>query len=1302
MFNFLRVKKNSSKSDRSLINVLERLVGASETGNFDIRLNTDSLNQEDAEAVRLITEALNNYKSATEYNLLKYRLTSDALSIALWDMDVVDGDPINPLNKFTWSQEFRTMLGFSGEYDFPNLLHSWSDRLHPEDKERTLNAFAAHLTDRTGQTPYDIIYRLMLKNGEYRYFRAFGTTLRDTSGVPIRVAGALENIDEKIRTQSQLAIMSSIVQNSPNFIAYKKIDGDCLYVNPAASVLSGYSEEELLADYLGLVFDKDVADQMRVSIPAKLKEKGAINYDIDAKRKDGTAGTYRVTTFPVGDDAFASIASDVTEIKQMEREIAATRERYDRMMDASPFGYTFWDQGINVVDCNEATVNLYGVKSKQDYIENFHTLSPEYQPDGELSSDKAKRLVDVAFSEGRVVFEWMHQKPDGTPLPSEITLVRVNYGDGYAVVGYTRDLRNRKRLEAAIQESHDRTRILLDTTPLCCQLWDRNGRMIDCNEEAVKLFGLKNKQEFIEDFYKFSPEYQPNGRRTDAMAAELLEEAFTTGRGTFVWEYHLPDGTIIPAEGVLVRIKYKDDYAVAVYTRDLRELHKKEAALAREREEKDLRLIQVNAVVQAAKMGLWDMWIVKDDPINPMNAFKWSDEFRLLLGYSNEDDFPDVFSSWSNRIHPDDFGMVMDCFEKHMLDNTGQTPYDIEYRIFKKNGDCTYIRDFGNIIHDENGNAVRVAGAIEDISERRQVAETLKEALSAAQKASRVKSEFLSRMSHEIRTPISGVIGLSNLLSATSLDPKQCEYTRMIQISGQMLLSLIDDMFDFSKIESGELELVHENFDMLEMFESVIGLLLTRIEENNIELCISFESGVPRRVIGDLGRTRQVFLHIISNAVKFTENGVVTVHVAVEEYRTSQILIRFTVKDTGIGIPEERLAHLFDTFYQVDDSSSRGREGVGLGLPIAKKLVGLLQGEIGVESTLGQGSTFWFRIPLECDCYVINCHRNSEHKCVKTPADACEINGCHFCFGRAHRRMTTNEDFQLTGKRALVTDDMELVCQFIGDQLASWGMVPEMAMSPSEVLEKLLQAAKERNPYSLLVIGQGSKENDNYEAGKDLIRHVRETPMTKDIAIVLLEPHSAEFEQEFLAEYPVGYVRKPIFVSELLDAVMNQLFQDYAVESEKFRESVYRRSGSDSSVISIMQGSFHILIAEDNKINQIVIQNVLQKAGMTCELAGNGKIALDAVMAGQFDAVLMDLQMPEMDGYEAAAKIRQWEQENNRQRIPIIALTANAFLGDEEQCLEAGMDAYCTKPVDANVVIPTIEHWHKLYKTKNE
>jgi diguanylate cyclase (GGDEF)-like protein/PAS domain S-box-containing protein len=308
-----------SEPGKRILSLLEQLAAASGTGSANAALDHENLSSDEQEALRLVHEAISKYRSADDYMLMKYKLTSDALGIGLWDMEVVGGDPVNPDNSIKWSPEIRQMLGFNDEQDFPNVLQSWSDRLHPEEKETVLGAVISHLSDHTGNTPFDIEYRMMFRDGEYRHIHAFGDTQRDCDGVPLRIAGALRDIDGRKRAQNQLTIMSSIVHNSHNFISYKNLNGECLYINPAATAITGFSQDELMDDYLGVLFG-DKADEYMSTVTKDLLDSGLSKYEYIGKTKAGDNRTFAGSSFLIGEDAFATIAADVTETKKIETE----------------------------------------------------------------------------------------------------------------------------------------------------------------------------------------------------------------------------------------------------------------------------------------------------------------------------------------------------------------------------------------------------------------------------------------------------------------------------------------------------------------------------------------------------------------------------------------------------------------------------------------------------------------------------------------------------------------------------------------------------------------------------------------------------------------------------------------------------------------------------------------------------------------------------------------------------------------------------------------------------------------------
>ena len=550
--------------------------------------------------------------------------------------------------------------------------------------------------------------------------------------------------------------------------------------------------------------------------------------------------------------------------------------------------------------------------------------------------------------------------------------------------------------------------------------------------------------------------------------------------------------------------------------------------------------------------------------------------------------------------------------------------------------------------------------SLHDLSERERAIE--------AEQASKAKSDFLATMSHEIRTPLNGVIGLSDLLLETALSPKQQEYAEFIRESGKSLLFLINDILDFSKIEAGKMEIEQAEFELHETLESVLGILGSRANERGLELCGVFAPDVPYLVIGDAGRLRQILLNLVGNALKFTETGGVKIAISLDSIddKSTRCVVSFAVIDSGIGIRQEQMHRLFKSFSQVDSSTTRKYGGTGLGLKICERLVHLMGGEIGVLSEVGKGSTFWFTLPFDI---------------VRAPTPA---------FSVKHGML------DLTGRLAVI-DDNEVQRRAILDQLASWGMTVTAFTRKDEALTAFEEAADDE-PFQLAIIDNTIADGN----GIELVDAIKSRSSLEDMALILLTPLA---EDAAIARIQSGgtmqKITKPVYSSSLFDAIVNVLCSGDPAVLEKLKEASarhhiekIRNAHPELTFVSPLDPSVtpRILVAEDNKVNQLVVRGILANANIDCVIVDNGLKAYESLVDGGFHLILMDCQMPEMDGFVATEAIRKREEDEHWQRIPIIALTANATRGDEQRCLDAGMNAYCSKPINAGNLLATIEH----------
>ena len=876
------------------------------------------------------------------------------------------------------------------------------------------------------------------------------------------------------------------------------------------------------------------------------------------------------------------------------------------------------------LSANPMLARIYGYDSADKLVAAIHDIRHQIYVREGRREDFA-RLIERDGTVSR--FESQVYRKDGRVIWISESARAVRDAAGHLLYyeGTVEDITERRRAEDALRDSELLYHSLVECLPQNIFRKDKEGRFTFGNRRFCDVLGRSLEQIAGRTDFDFFPavlaeKYQSDDRRVmeSRQSFETVEEHLTPDRGKiYVQVVKTPlydaEGDVIGVQGIFW---------------DVTERRKMEEALAYERD-----------LLRALLENIPDAIYFKDRQSRFLRVGK---ALAQKFGLENSDDAVgktdfDFFShEHAQAAFDDEQGIV----------RTGRPMIGKPEKETWHASMDTWVLSTKMPLRNQTGEVIGTFGISKDITQLKEAEQELAKARDAALEMARLKAEFLANMSHEIRTPMNCIIGMTGLLLDTQQSDEQREFTDTIRNSADALLAIINDILDFSKMEAGRLAVEQVEFDLADTLEGTAELLAEQAEAKGIELACWIDPAIPWRLRGDPGRIRQVLMNLLGNAIKFTERGEVVVRVTRQSETDDTVMVHCAVTDTGIGIAPEVREKLFQAFSQADGSLTRKYGGTGLGLAISKQLVELMDGHIGMVSTPGKGSTFWFSVRLP-----------------KAPT------------GSARAAGEPSPD--LTGKRILIADDNPTVCQILSDYVAAWQMVGASAPGPEETLAALRRAAAERQPFDIVLLDLAMPGADSLGVAQD-IRADAQLTQTRLVMVTSLGLHlDAEAWRRVGID---GHVVKPVKRSRLRECL--SLAMRHAAGEGK--EATTPGALAEHAASPMPPHPVRILVAEDNVVNQRIALRQLKKLGYTADAVANGQEAIEAVKRIPYDLVLMDCHMPELDGYEATRRIRNAETAESAPEYPpvhIIAMTANALEGDREACLAAGMNDYVSKPV---------------------
>ena len=1053
----------------------------------------------------------------------------------------------------------------------------------------------------------------------------------------LRIKARVKSAEMDIRKANER--IDAILQNIHTGAAIIDIEKmEILYANRAASQMIGIPE----GDLEGRACRDFLCDGKGENCPVLKPGEDYVNKKGIVRRADGSwlkvLRTVRVIRFD-DRDCLLECFVDVSAQEEAENKAREREEMINAMMNTARDGIIIMDSDGRIISWNQGDEEIFGWSEEEALGKDLHDLlAPQrYHPDFRKAFTEYLKTGDGNAIGQTLELSALHKA--GHEVLIELSLTSMQASGKWHAIGIIRNIGSRKADEEKLRHTLEELQVIFNVSMVGIMVLE-NRVITAVNLRMAEILGY-DPEELIgespaklhlshDNFEEFGEKYYWKLSEREIVQ---IEYPLRHKKGHAVW--CLFNGQAIDPP---------DLSKGAVWTIDDitgRKLAEQELESTRD---------QLQRILDTAATAVFTV-----DP--DMIVTSVNREFCEITGFSQEE------AVGSNC----DFLCGDPCLIRcGLYDQERKEPiFRRECSISSKDGRRLTIIKNAEVVRDEQGGIVQGIESFIDVTElveAREKAERInqrlgkslrkeKELAARAEMASTAKSEFLANMSHEIRTPMNGVIGMTGLLLETDLTEEQLEYAERISSSGEALLTIINDILDFSKIEAGKMDLEILDFDLRATIDEMNDILAIKAQEKGLEYVSSIEPGMPCLLQGDPGRIRQVLINLIGNAVKFTAEGEIRLNIFPEGEDDEIAVVRFEVSDTGIGIPEDRLDCLFEAFTQADSSTSRKFGGTGLGLAICQQLVTMMGGEIGVESQHNQGSTFWFNLPLKKQADV-------SQASVETPAD-------------------------LIDKRILVVDDNETNRFVLRKQLVPLRVILDEAVDGISALEKMRGAADAGQPFEIAVIDHQMPGMDGAELG----RQIKQDEKISRTSLVMMTSAGQRGDAARMKEIGYeAYLTKPLKQSQLYDC----LFTVAGLVSNR-EKTGERPIVTRFTLVEEQLRSARILLAEDNITNQLVVSGILKKRGMKVNAVANGLEAVEALSKAPYDIVLMDVQMPEMDGIEATRKIREEGSGVLDRRVCIIAMTAHAMAGDRERCLDAGMDDYVSKPVRPQEMIEAIE-----------